>query len=103
MWIQKLLNYENLLEAENSVSHLDEVCQKCIQCFTNDIEPGAYNLTNSGSITTSQVTNWMIEEGMTAKKFKFFKSEYEFIEKAAKTYRSNCVIETNKGEKQGLG
>ena len=39
-YLQKLLNYENLLEAENSVSHLEEFCQKCIECFTKDIEPG---------------------------------------------------------------
>ena len=66
-YLQKLLNYENLLEAENSVSHLGEVCQKCIECFTKEVEPGVYNMTNPGSITTSQVTNWMIEEGLTAK------------------------------------
>ena len=30
---QKLLNYDRLLEAENSVSHLDEFVQKCIECF----------------------------------------------------------------------
>ena len=59
-YLQKLLNYENLLEAENSVSHLEEFCQQCIECFTNDIEPGIYNMTNPGSITTSQVTEWML-------------------------------------------
>ena len=37
-YLQKLLNYENLLEAENSVSHLEEFCQKCIECFTKDID-----------------------------------------------------------------
>ena len=72
-YLQKLLNYENLLEAENSVSHLEEFCQKCIECFTKDIEPGIYNMTNPGSITTSQVTEWMIQEGLTDKKFNFSK------------------------------
>jgi len=102
-YLQKLLNYENLLEAENSVSHLEEFCQKCIECFTKDVEPGIYNMTNSGSITTSQVTEWMIQEGLTDKKFNFFKSEEEFMEKAAKTPRSNCVLDTTKAEKAGIG
>jgi dTDP-4-dehydrorhamnose reductase len=102
-YLQKLLNYENLLEAENSVSHLEEFCQKCIECFTNDIEPGIYNMTNPGSITTSQVTEWMIQEELTDKKFNFFKSEEEFMEKAAKTPRSNCVLDTTKAEKAGIG
>jgi dTDP-4-dehydrorhamnose reductase len=102
-YLQKLLNYENLLEAENSVSHLEEFCQKCIECFTKDVEPGIYNMTNPGSITTSQVTEWMIDEGLTDKQFNFFKSEEEFMEKAAKTPRSNCILDTTKAEKAGIG
>ena len=102
-YLQKLLNYENLLEAENSVSHLEEFCQKCVECFTKDVEPGIYNMTNTGSITTSQVTEWMIKEGLTDKKFKFFDSEEEFMTKAAIAPRSNCVLDTTKAEKAGVG
>ena len=102
-YLHKLLNYENLLEAENSVSHLEEFCQKCIECFTKDIEPGVYNMTNPGSITTRQVTQWMTEEGLTDKHFNFFNTEDEFMEKAAKTPRSNCVLDTTKAEKAGIG
>ena len=60
-------------------------------------------MTNPGSITTSQVTEWMIEQGLTEKKFNFFKSEEEFMQKAAKTPRSNCVLDTSKAEKAGIG
>lgn len=102
-YLQKLLNYENLLEAENSVSHLEEFCQKCIECFTKDIEPGIYNMTNPGSITTRQVTEWMIQEGLSDKQFTFFETEDEFMEKAARTPRSNCVLDTTKAEKAGIG
>jgi len=101
-YLQKLLNYENLLEAENSVSHLEEFCQKCIECFTKDVEPGIYNMTNPGSITTRQVTEWMLEEGLTDKKFNFFDSEEEFMTKAAIAPRSNCVLDTTKAEKAGI-
>ena len=41
-------------------------------------------MTNSGSITTRQVTELMIEEGLTDKKFKFFKTELEFMKKLPK-------------------
>ena len=101
-YLQKLLNYENLLEAENSVSHLEEFCQKSVECFTKDVEPGVYNMTNPGSITTSQITEWMIKEGLTDKKFKFFNSEKEFMTKAAIAPRSNCVLDTTKAEKAGI-
>ena len=102
-YLHKLLNYENLLEVENSVSHLEEFCHKCIDCFTKDIEPGVYNITNSGSITTRQVTELMIKESLTDKKFNFFKTELEFMKKAAKTPRSSCVLDTKKAEKAGIG
>ena len=102
-YLQKLLNYDSLLEAENSVSHLDEFVQKSIDCFKSEVEPGIYNMTNSGSITTRQVTEWMEEEGVTEKEFKFFEDEDQFMSKAAKTPRSNCVLDTTKAEKAGIG
>ena len=101
-YLQKILNYKNLLEAENSVSHLDEFAQKCLECITKDVEPGIYNMTNSGSITTRQVTEWMQEQGLSDKQFSFFQSEDEFMNLAAKTPRSNCVLDTSKAEKAGI-
>ena len=102
-YLQKLLNYDSLLEAENSVSHLDEFCQKCVESLENEVEPGIYNMTNPGSVTTKQVTEWMEEEGVTDKEFQFFEDEEHFMNKAAKTPRSNCVLDTTKAEKAGIG
>lgn len=102
-YLQKLLNYDSLLEAENSVSHLGEFVQKCVECFEKEVEPGIYNMTNPGSVTTRQVTDWMREEGVTDKQFKFFEDEEQFMSKAAKTPRSNCVLDTTKSEKAGIG
>ena len=82
-YLQKLLNYENLLEAENSISHLGEFVESCLNCFDREIEPGVYNMTNKGSITTKQVTNWMLEEGVTDKEFSFFENEEDFMDRAA--------------------
>ena len=102
-YLQKLLNYDSLLEAENSVSHLDEFCQKCVESLENEVEPGIYNMTNSGSITTREVTEWIREEGVAEKEFKFFDDEEHFMNEAAKTPRSNCVLDTTKAEKAGIG
>jgi dTDP-4-dehydrorhamnose reductase len=102
-YLQKLLNYDSLLEAENSVSHLEEFVQKCVECFEKEVEPGIYNMTNPGSVTTRQVTEWMREEGVTDKQFQFFEDEEQFMSKAAKTPRSNCVLDTTKAEKAGIG
>ena len=102
-YLQKLLNYDSLLEAENSVSLLDEFAQKCVECLDKDVEPGIYNMTNPGSVTTTQVTEWMKEEGVTDKQFQFFDDEQQFMNKAAKTPRSNCVLDTTKAEMAGIG
>ena len=60
-------------------------------------------MTNLGSVTSRQVNEWMREEGVTDKQFKFFEDEEQFMSKAAKTPRSNCVLETTKAEKAGIG
>ena len=59
-------------------------------------------MTNPGSITTSQVTEWMIKEGLTDKKFNFFNSEEEFMSIVAIAPRSNCVLNTTKSAKAGI-
>ena len=102
-YLQKLLNYEWLLNAENSVSHLDEFVEKSIESLKNEVSPGIYNMTNLGSITTRQVTDWMVDEGVTDKEFKFFENENHFMENAARTPRSNCVLDTSKAERAGIG
>ena len=102
-YLQKLLNYEHLLEAENSISHLDEFVEKCLACFSEEVEPGIYNMTNQGSILTSQVTTWMKEEGVSDKQFSFFQDETDFMDRAAKAHRSNCVLDTEKAKKAGVG
>ena len=101
-YLRKLLNYDRLLEAENSVSHLDEFVGACLDCFEKGVECGTYNVTNPGAITTRQVTEWMLEEGLTDKKFDFFEDEEAFMQEAATTPRSNCVLDSSKLESAGI-
>jgi dTDP-4-dehydrorhamnose reductase len=101
-YLCKVLNYDRLLEAENSVSHLDEFVGACLDCFEKGVDYGTYNVTNPGAITTRQVTEWMLEEGITAKKFDFFEDEEAFMRDAASTPRSNCVLDSSKLESSGI-
>ena len=41
-------------------------------------------MTNPGSVTTQQVTEWMIEEGVTDKQFQFFDDEEQFMKRRQK-------------------
>ena len=81
---------------------LDEYVKACVDSFSKKCEPGIYNLTNVGSITTRQVVEWMKEEGVTEKEFSFFNNEDDFMSKAAITPRSNCVMDTTKSENHGI-
>jgi dTDP-4-dehydrorhamnose reductase len=101
-YLCKVLNYDRLLEAENSVSHLDEFVEACLDCFDKGVDYGIYNMTNPGAITTRQVTEWMLEEGITTKKFDFFEDEESFLRDAASTPRSNCVLDSGKLESAGI-
>jgi dTDP-4-dehydrorhamnose reductase len=73
-----------------------------VDSFSKKCEPGIYNLTNVGSITTRQVVEWMKEEGVADKDFQFFKNEKDFMSNAAITPRSNCVMDTKKSEMAGI-
>ena len=101
-YISKLMRYATLLEAENSLSELNEFVAAALDCFELSIEYGTYNLTNPGSVTTSEVVALIQECGVSDKEFKFFQSESEFMQLAAKTPRSNCVLDSSKALAAGL-
>lgn len=101
-YLTKLIRYDTLLEAENSLSNLPEFAAAALDCFEKDIPFGIYNLTNPGSVKTSEVVELIREAGVTDKSFRFFESENDFMNRAAKTPRSNCVLDSTKAVRAGL-
>ena len=101
-FLSKLQRYENLLQARNSLSQLDDFVKACWSCVEDRVPYGIYNVTNPGSVTTSDVVELILKHGVNKKDYKFFESEEDFLEKAAKTPRSNCVLDTTKLEKSGI-
>lgn len=101
-YITKMMKYERLLNATNSLSHLGEFVRSCIACRTKDVAFGIYNLTNPGSVTTEQVVELITRHGLSEKRFSFFGTEEEFMKNAAKTPRSNCVLDSSKALAAGL-
>jgi UDP-glucose 4,6-dehydratase len=99
-YITKLLRYNTLLSATNSLSQTDEFIEGCFYLIQNNCDTGIYNITNTGSITTKEVIKY-INKYVTDKKFTFFKNEEEFYSIAAKTPRSNCILDNSKLRKTG--
>ncbi len=94
-YISKILKYERLLDAENSVSNKQEFVSACIQTITKQVPYGIYNVTNGGSITTKGITEKFKNTIAKDKNFTFVE-EAEFYKNVVKTPRSNCVMSNEK-------
>jgi UDP-glucose 4,6-dehydratase len=91
-----MMNYDQLLEAENSVSHLYEFVNSCLDLYEKKAEFGIYNIVNSGFITTSFVVQKIKEITGIKKEFTFLGSEKELYQIGAKAPRSNCILDNSK-------
>ena len=101
-YLSKLIRYERLLDARNSLTGLDEFVHACLHCIDVRPTPGIYNVTNSGSVSTREVVDLIRASGMSDQTFQFFESESEFMEVAAKTPRSNCILDNRKAVAAGF-
>ena len=103
-YLSKMMRYARLLDAANSLSQLDEFCRATFECWQKRVPFGTYNVTNPGQVTTREVVDLIVKSGVAGanKDFSFFDDEGEFMAKAAKTPRSNCVLDTTKLEATGI-
>ena len=101
-YLSKLMRYATLLEATNSISQLDEFAAATLACWEQRVPFGTYNVTNPGKVTTHEVVGLIKQAGVSRQDFKFFKDEADFMSKAAKTPRSNCVLDGRKLAATGI-
>lgn len=101
-YLTKLMRYATLLEATNSISQLDEFVAATFACWEKRVPFGTYNVTNPGFVTTHEVVELIKQSGVCQKDFVFFKNEDEFMHVAAKTPRSNCVMDSGKLASVGI-
>jgi dTDP-4-dehydrorhamnose reductase len=101
-YLTKLMRYQRLLEAANSISQLHEFVAATFACWEKRIPFGTYNVTNPGHVTTREVVDLILKSGVCQKDYSFFKSEDEFMHVAAKTPRSNCLMESAKLAAAGI-
>lgn len=94
-YLSKLMTYEKLLNAKNSISHRGDFVDACLHLFLNNCNFGIYNIVNSGAIETKDVCE-LIGRYININKFKFFESEDEFYNLGAKAPRSNCLLDNSK-------
>jgi len=96
-YLTKLMSYDTLLDAENSLSHRGDFAKYAIELITQKVPHGIYNITNKGSVTTQQVVELIKKHKLSNKNFQFFTNLDDFMQQITAP-RSNCVLDTNKIE-----
>lgn len=94
-YISKMLKYDKLLQAENSISNKQEFVSACIQTIIDKVPYGIYNVTNTGYITTDLLVEKLKKTIAKDKNFTLINEE-ELYKNYAKTPRSNCVMSNSK-------
>jgi dTDP-4-dehydrorhamnose reductase len=95
-YLSKLQRYAKVYDNVNSISHRADFVKACLDLWEKRAPFGIYNVINPGFVTTRQVVALIGKELKPNRKFEFWSSDEEFYKAAAKTPRSNCVMDVSK-------
>jgi dTDP-4-dehydrorhamnose reductase len=92
-YLSKVQRYAKVYDNANSVSHRADFVKACLDTWEVRAPFGVYNVTNPGYVTTKQVVRLIEKFLKPARPFEFWASDEEFYKVAAKTPRSNCIMD----------
>lgn len=95
-YLSKVQRYTKAYDNVNSISHRADYAKACLDLWELRAAFGTYNVTNPGFVTTRQVIGMIEKTLKPGKHFEFWANDEEFYKVAAKTPRSNCVMDTSK-------
>jgi dTDP-4-dehydrorhamnose reductase len=95
-YLSKVQNYPKVYDNINSLSHRGDFVAACLDLWLKRAPFGAYNVTNPGFISTRQVVAMIQRVLHPPRPFEFWADDREFYRQAAKTPRSNCVLDVSK-------
>jgi dTDP-4-dehydrorhamnose reductase len=95
-YLSKVQRYAKVYDNVNSISHRGDFARACLDLWERRAPFGIYNVTNPGFVTTRQVVGLVEMILKPAKRFEFWLNDAEFYRQAAKTPRSNCVLDVSK-------
>ena len=101
-YLSKVQRYVKAYENVNSISHRAEFASICLDLWERRAPFGVYNLTNTGYVTTRHVVALIEKHLKPARKFEFWANDDEFYKVAAKTPRSNCIMDVSKVLSTGI-
>jgi dTDP-4-dehydrorhamnose reductase len=95
-YLSKLQRYAKVYDNVNSISHRADFARACLALMLVGAPFGIYNVTNPGFVTARQVVAKIQEKLKPQRKFEFWANDEEFYRVAARTPRSNCVMDASK-------
>jgi dTDP-4-dehydrorhamnose reductase len=95
-YLSKVQRYSKVYDNVNSISHRADFVNACLDLWERRAPFGIYNVTNPGYVTTQRVVELIEQHLKPARKFEFWQNDEEFYRQAAKTPRSNCVMDASK-------
>jgi dTDP-4-dehydrorhamnose reductase len=95
-YLSKIQRYPKVYENVNSISHRADFVKACLDCWGKRVPFGVYNVTNPGFVTTREVVTLLERHLRPARPFEFWSDDSEFYQVAAKTPRSNCILDSSK-------
>ncbi|HEY3862857.1 MAG TPA: sugar nucleotide-binding protein [Verrucomicrobiae bacterium] len=95
-YLSKLRNYAKVYDNVNSLSHRADFVSACLELWQRKAAFGIYNVTNPGFVTARHVVEMMQKSFKESRSFQFWSGDEEFYRAAAKTPRSNCIMDVSK-------
>jgi dTDP-4-dehydrorhamnose reductase len=95
-YLSKVQRYPKVYDNVNSISHRGDFVQACLDLWDHKAPFGTYNITNPGFITTRQVVELIQKILQPKRQFEYWVDDDDFYSHAAKTPRSNCVLDVSK-------
>jgi dTDP-4-dehydrorhamnose reductase len=95
-YLSKVQNYPKVYDNVNSLSHRGDFVAACLDLWQKRAPFGTYNVTNPGFVSTRHVVAMIQRVLKPARPFEFWADDREFYRLAAKTPRSNCVLDVSK-------
>ena len=95
-YLSKIQRYPKIYDNINSLSHREDFVRVCLDLWEGRAPFGIYNATNPGFVTTRYVVTIIQKILQPKRSFEFWANDEEFYRLAAKTPRSNCVLDTSK-------
>ena len=101
-YLSKIQRYSKVYDNINSLSHLGDFVQACLELQEFKAPFGIYNVVNPGAVTAREVVEVIRRVTKSNHHFRFWRDDEEFYQFGAKAPRSNCILDPSKLLKTGV-